>query len=99
MKRVLPEILSDSNLIDWPAPTVNVSVVLNIKFSSVPCVLLSAVENPLIPVRPDPSPVIVPPVTSIPDLAVITPIESTFVTSSYVSVPPIPISPGVVYLL
>ena len=53
---VLPDILSDSNLIDVPAATVNDSVVLNIRFSSVPCVLPSAVENPLTPVRFAPSP-------------------------------------------
>ena len=47
MNAVLPDILSDSILTDWPAPTVNDSVVLNIRFSSVPCVLPSAVEDPL----------------------------------------------------
>ena len=56
VNRVLPDILSDSNLIDVPAATVNASVVLNIRFSSVPCVLPSAVENPLTPVRFAPSP-------------------------------------------
>ena len=94
VKRVLPDILSDSNLIDVPEPIVNASVVLNTRFSSVPSVLLSAVENPLTPVRFAPSPLndvavtlplltfILPPVTFIPDLAVMTPIESTFATSS-----------------
>ena len=86
MKQVLPDILSDSILIDWPAPIVNASVVLNIRFSSVPCVLPSAVENPLTPVRFAPSPwnavAVTIPVHLIPSLAVMTPIESTFVTSS-----------------
>ena len=53
---VLPDILSDSILTDVPAATVNASVVLNTRFSSVPSVLLSAVENPLTPVRFAPSP-------------------------------------------
>ena len=53
---VLPDILSDSILIDVPEPIVNAYVVLNIRFSSVPCVLPSAVENPLTPVRFAPSP-------------------------------------------
>ena len=41
-------------------------------------------------VNPDPLPVITPPVTLIPALAVITPTESIFVTSSYVNTPPTP---------
>ena len=41
------------------------------------------------PVKPEPSPVIVPPETFIPALAVIIPIASIFVTSSYVNVPAI----------
>ena len=45
------------------------------------------------PVNPDPSPVIVPPVTLIPALAVIIPIASIFATSSYVNVPAIPTVP------
>ena len=45
------------------------------------------------PVKPEPSPVIVPPVTLIPALAVIIPIASIFVTSSYVYVPAIPTVP------
>ena len=45
------------------------------------------------PVKPEPSPVIVPPVTLIPALAVIIPIASIFVTSSYVNVPAIPTVP------
>ena len=57
MNVVLPDILSDSILTDDPAATVNASVVLNTRFSSVPCVLLSAVENPLTPVILVPSPV------------------------------------------
>ena len=51
MNAVLPDMLSDSILIDIRLqPIVNASVVLNIRFSSVPCVLPSAVENPLTPV-------------------------------------------------
>ena len=91
---VLPDVLSDSILIDVPAPIVNASGVLCMRFSSVPCVLLSAVANPLTPVRFAPSPLndvavtlplltlILPPVTFIPLLAVTIPIESTFATSS-----------------
>ena len=45
------------------------------------------------PVKPEPSPVIVPPETFIPALAVIIPIASIFVTSSYVNVPSIPTVP------
>ena len=41
-------------------------------------------------VNPDPLPVITPPVTLIPALAVMIPIESILVTSSYVSTPPTP---------
>ena len=43
VKQVLPDILSDSILTDVPAATVNDSVVLNIRFSSVPSELPSAV--------------------------------------------------------
>ena len=56
VKTVLPDILSDSNQTDVPEPIVNASVVLNTRFSSVPSVLLNAVENPLTPVRFAPSP-------------------------------------------
>ena len=41
-------------------------------------------------VNPEPLPVITPPVTLIPALAVMIPIESILVTSSYVSTPPTP---------
>ena len=90
---VLPDVLSDSILTDVPAPTVNASVVLKHSLRSVLGVLLNAVANPLIPVNPDPSPwnavAVTTPEETIPLRAVIIPIESTFVTSSYVIVPPI----------
>ena len=53
---VLPDILSDSIRIDVPAPIVNTSGVLKHRFSSVPCVVLSTVANPLTPVILVPSP-------------------------------------------
>ena len=39
VKHVLPDILSDSILIDVPEPIVNASGVLKHRFSSVPCVV------------------------------------------------------------
>ena len=54
-----------------------------------PFMSISAESNLISPVKVDiPETTIPPESTLIPDLAVINPIESTFVTSSYVIVPP-----------
>ena len=53
---VLPDELSDSIRTDVPAPIVNASGVLKHRFSSVPCVVLSTVANPLTPVKFAPLP-------------------------------------------